>query len=93
LPLIDEFHAPDPFIHIDTYNAGNGITRFHETVPGWMYSKDKGVTDFTIFTHLITTKAEVEGFEPIKGKHEFDTVYGMNMWSGTLLKRPVSYVL
>jgi hypothetical protein len=61
-PLIELYHAPEPFIHIDRYAAGTGITRFQETIPGWMYSKDESMQDMTMFTHLITTQKEVEGF-------------------------------
>lgn len=60
---------PVPYIHIDNFAAQTGVTRFHEYVHGWKYSKLENQNENSLkqFTHLISEKPRVEGFSPLIG--------------------------
>ena len=91
-PLIEEYNAPEPFIHIDKYASRNGITRFQETIPGWKYSKDETVQDMSIFTHLISTNSVIDGFDLIDGTNSFDTITGFNYKEFRFIRTIAVYV-
>ena len=66
-----------PYIHIDNYAAQTGVTRFHEYVHGWKYSKLENIDQVSLkhFTHLISEKPKVEGFTNLIGPVKaFDSI-------------------
>ncbi|KAL9685321.1 hypothetical protein QQ045_022769 [Rhodiola kirilowii] len=55
------------YVHIDTYSAMNGISRFCEKDFPWRYSKEEGIqlTDYVKrnFTYLIIEHPQINGFK------------------------------
>ncbi|GMH40751.1 hypothetical protein BSKO_08655 [Bryopsis sp. KO-2023] len=53
-----------PFVHIDTFPAMTGVTRFGELGHPWRYSKAEGLTlpRMKSFTHLLSVQERVPGF-------------------------------
>jgi alpha-1,6-mannosyltransferase len=88
--LIDggcRYASPKLFrVHIDTYAATTGVSRFLE-MRSFSYSGDKPCVeweysraehlraiDWITFTHLVTERSEVSGFTVIHNEHGYDGV-------------------
>ncbi|CAM8926533.1 unnamed protein product [Rhodiola kirilowii] len=60
-------NADELYVHIDTYSAMNGISRFCEKDFPWRYSKEEGIqlTDYVKrnFTYLIIEHPQINGFK------------------------------
>ncbi|KAJ2776875.1 alpha-1,6- mannosyltransferase [Coemansia javaensis] len=62
---------PGVRVHIDTYAAMTGASRFGQLRPDWAYNKTEGLVDparFAAFTHLLTSQPDrhaAHGFEVI----------------------------
>ncbi|CAN1829413.1 Dol-P-Man:Man(7)GlcNAc(2)-PP-Dol alpha-1,6-mannosyltransferase [Linum perenne] len=77
-------------VHIDTFSAMNGISRFSENCSGWRYSKEERIPleeyKHRNFTYLVSEHSAVDGYK---------CLFAVNGFSGILLKRgfpPVSLV-
>ncbi|KAK4531645.1 hypothetical protein CCYA_CCYA09G2502 [Cyanidiococcus yangmingshanensis] len=67
--------CPEPFVYIDPLSSMTGISPFLE-IPGWKYSvgehhSSKNV-DWSVYTHLVTERDSVPGFEPVYAAKAFD---------------------
>eukprot|EP00002_Diphylleia_rotans_P020171 TRINITY_DN3912_c0_g1_i2.p1 TRINITY_DN3912_c0_g1~~TRINITY_DN3912_c0_g1_i2.p1 ORF type:complete len:485 (+),score=95.69 TRINITY_DN3912_c0_g1_i2:718-2172(+) len=82
--LSDEGPLVMPYVHIDSAAAMTGISRFLEQPAPWSYSKDEKTDQFDRFTHLITERSSVDGFEVI---HTIDGLDSSKLWE---LKTPLS---
>lgn len=65
LHKLEQDRGTPVFVHIDSYAAMNGITRFLELRPDWKYSKYEGyqsVQDFykAGYTHLLTSEPQIQ---------------------------------
>ncbi|XP_030494083.2 dol-P-Man:Man(7)GlcNAc(2)-PP-Dol alpha-1,6-mannosyltransferase isoform X1 [Cannabis sativa] len=60
-------HTKEKWVHIDTFSAMNGISRFCENDFPWRYSKEEGIPLGELvqrnFTYLITEHPAVNGFK------------------------------
>ncbi|KAI8324816.1 hypothetical protein GQ54DRAFT_295970 [Martensiomyces pterosporus] len=70
LHSIEQGRAPNARVHIDTYAAMTGVTRFGQVRDDWVYDKTEGLKpgQFSNYTHLVTSQPEQhvsEGFEVI----------------------------
>lgn len=74
---VSDPELPVPYLHIDTLASQTGVSRFLELNSNWTYSKEENLTDQEKlkFTHLISEKSFVEGFNlltPVKGFHRIN---------------------
>lgn len=84
--LCDNEDTAKAYVHIDIDSAMNGISQFvqggwsyKETCPKWTFSKreDWENIDWNSFTHLITDRYHIPGFERIHTQNIFDGIdYG-----------------
>ncbi|GAA0146567.1 glycosyltransferase [Lithospermum erythrorhizon] len=59
-------NSSEQWVHIDTFSAMNGVSRFCEMDYPWRYSKDEGIliNDFQLrnFTYLVNEHASINGY-------------------------------
>lgn len=90
-------HTKEQWVHIDTFSAMNGISRFCEYDFPWRYSKEEGIPVEELwqrnFTYLITEHPTVNGFKCLFSVDGFSRVrlqYGFRPLS--LVREPKVYV-
>ncbi|XP_024017008.1 dol-P-Man:Man(7)GlcNAc(2)-PP-Dol alpha-1,6-mannosyltransferase [Morus notabilis] len=88
----------EQWVHIDTFSAMSGISRFCENDFPWRYSKEEGIPEGELclrkFTYLITEHPTVHGFKCLFTVDGFSKVrlqYGITPIS--LVRKPKVYVL
>ena len=81
--LCDSEDTAKAYVHIDVHSAMNGISQFvqggwsyNETCPKWTFSKreDWENIDWSRFTHLVTDRYHIPGFERIHTEDIFDGI-------------------
>ncbi|KAF9625685.1 hypothetical protein IFM89_025703 [Coptis chinensis] len=87
----------DQWVHIDTYSAMNGISRFCERTAPWRYSKEEGISiqEFCLrnFTYLLNEHSEIEGFKCLYASHGFSRArLQVGLPPIVLLKEPKVYI-
>ncbi|KAG8391492.1 hypothetical protein BUALT_Bualt01G0193300 [Buddleja alternifolia] len=90
-------NSNEVWVHIDTYSAMNGISRFCENPDPWWYSKEEGIPLLEFqnrnFTYLLSEHALINGFECLFSINGFSRV---NLRLGfppiSLVKKPMVYV-
>ncbi|KAL8478787.1 hypothetical protein ACS0TY_030604 [Phlomoides rotata] len=89
--------SDEMWVHIDTFSAMNGISRFCENHEPWRYSKEEGIPlqEFQNrnFSYLLSEHAEIDGYKclfSIKGFSGAHLHVGFPPMS--LVKRPKVYV-
>lgn len=60
-------NSNETWVHIDTFSAMNGVSRFCENYEPWRYSKEEGIPlgdlQRKIFTYLLSAESQIGGFE------------------------------
>ncbi|KAL5724028.1 dolichyl-P-Man:Man7GlcNAc2-PP-dolichol alpha-1,6-mannosyltransferase [Ranunculus cassubicifolius] len=87
----------DQWVHIDTYSAMSGISRFCEDRPPWRYSKEEGISNEEYrhrnFTYLLNEHLEIEGFKCLCAENGFSRVrLNFGFPPILLLKEPKVYI-
>ncbi|PIA30971.1 hypothetical protein AQUCO_05300061v1 [Aquilegia coerulea] len=87
----------DQLVHIDTYSAMNGISRFCEKTVPWRYSKEEGILieEFRHrnFTYLVNEHSKIEGFKCLYAANGFSRVrLQIGFPPILLLKEPKVYI-
>ncbi|KAL6505856.1 dolichyl-P-Man:Man(7)GlcNAc(2)-PP-dolichol alpha-1,6-mannosyltransferase [Orobanche hederae] len=85
------------WVHIDTFSAMNGISRFCEHYEPWRYSKEEGISlqEFLRrnFTYLLSEHAQINGYMCLLSTKGFS---GARLHAGfpliSLVKKPMVYV-
>lgn len=92
-------HTKEQWVHIDTFSAMNGISRFCEYDFPWRYSKEEGIPVGELwqrnFTYLITEHPTVNGFKCLFNVDGFSRVrlqYGFRPLSLLQVREPKVYV-
>lgn len=89
--------SDEVWVHIDTFSAMNGISRFCENQEPWRYSKEEGIPlqEFQNrnFSYLLSEHAKINGYKCLFGIKGFS---GTRLHVGfppmSLVKRPKVYV-
>ncbi|XP_042064323.1 dol-P-Man:Man(7)GlcNAc(2)-PP-Dol alpha-1,6-mannosyltransferase-like [Salvia splendens] len=92
-----EHNPNDSWVHIDTFSAMNGISRFCENHEPWRYSKEEGIPiqEFQQrnFTYLLSEHAQINGYKCLLSTTGFS---GTRLHVGfppiSLVKKPKVYV-
>lgn len=65
-------------VHIDTFAAMSGVSRFGEEREGWIYSKAEGLSAHMYlsmgFTYVVSEEREIPGFKVLRAVDGFDGV-------------------
>ncbi|XP_073014894.1 dol-P-Man:Man(7)GlcNAc(2)-PP-Dol alpha-1,6-mannosyltransferase isoform X1 [Primulina eburnea] len=60
-------NSNETWVHIDTFSAMNGVSRFCENYEPWRYSKEEGIPLGDLqrknFTYLLSEQSQIVGFE------------------------------
>ncbi|XP_075491452.1 dol-P-Man:Man(7)GlcNAc(2)-PP-Dol alpha-1,6-mannosyltransferase isoform X1 [Primulina tabacum] len=60
-------NSNETWVHIDTFSAMNGVSRFCENYEPWRYSKEEGIPLGDLqrknFTYLLSEQSQIGGFE------------------------------
>lgn len=60
-------NSNETWVHIDTFSAMNGVSRFCENYEPWRYSKEEGIPLGDLqrknFTYLLSDQSQIGGFE------------------------------
>ncbi|KMZ67791.1 Dol-P-Man:Man(7)GlcNAc(2)-PP-Dol alpha-1,6-mannosyltransferase, family GT22 [Zostera marina] len=85
------------WVHIDTFAATNGISRFCEKSSSWSYSKEEGIAleDYQLknFTYLLNEHPNIDGFKCLFTENGFTSVrYQFGFPPLTLLKLPKVFI-
>eukprot|EP00257_Ricinus_communis_P027016 XP_025014430.1 dol-P-Man:Man(7)GlcNAc(2)-PP-Dol alpha-1,6-mannosyltransferase isoform X1 [Ricinus communis] len=88
----------EKWIHIDTFSAMNGISRFCENEYPWRYSKEEGIARDEFlqrnFTYLISEHSAVDGFECLFSVNGFSSArIQLGFPPIILVKEPKVYIL
>ncbi|XP_021755220.1 dol-P-Man:Man(7)GlcNAc(2)-PP-Dol alpha-1,6-mannosyltransferase-like isoform X1 [Chenopodium quinoa] len=71
-------HTGEISVHIDTYSAMNGITRFCESGHPWRYSKEENLASQDYyhrnFTYLLNERSHIDGYQCLFAVHGFSKV-------------------
>ncbi|KAH6826145.1 asparagine-linked glycosylation 12-like protein [Perilla frutescens var. hirtella] len=90
-------NSNEVWVHVDTFSAMNGISRFCENHEPWRYSKEEGISlqEFQRrnFTYLLSEHAQINGYKCLLSTKGFS---GARLHAGfppiSLVKKPKVYV-
>lgn len=90
-------NSNEVWVHIDTFSAMNGISRFCESHDPWRYSKEEGISlqEFQRrnFTYLLSEHAQINGYKCLLSTKGFS---GARVHAGfppiSLVKEPKVYI-
>ncbi|KAH6772849.1 asparagine-linked glycosylation 12-like protein [Perilla frutescens var. hirtella] len=90
-------NSNEVWVHVDTFSAMNGISRFCENHEPWRYSKEEGISlqEFQRrnFTYLLSEHAQINGYKCLLRTKGFS---GARLHAGfppiSLVKKPKVYV-
>ncbi|XP_058086939.1 dol-P-Man:Man(7)GlcNAc(2)-PP-Dol alpha-1,6-mannosyltransferase isoform X2 [Magnolia sinica] len=85
------------WVHIDSFAAMNGISRFCENDFPWRYSKEEGIAieefQYRNFTYLLNEHSSIDGFKCLFAVNGFSKIYlQMRFPLIVLLKEPKVFV-
>ncbi|KVH97173.1 hypothetical protein Ccrd_000737 [Cynara cardunculus var. scolymus] len=88
----------ESWVHIDTFSAMNGISRFCQSDNQWRYSKEEGIPLEELwhrnFTYLLNEHSSVKGFKCL---FQVDGFSRIRLWVGfppiSMVKEPKVYIL